>query len=139
METNRMAGALADVSANRESSIGEPDESHSVTAERIRNLIRARRHRRDYLPGEFFADPAWDILLVLFHSHLMQMRVSISDLSKRCEVPMTTALRWLTAMSERGLIARRSDPFDARRVYVELSYTGYKALKRYFADHGLYL
>jgi DNA-binding MarR family transcriptional regulator len=49
-------------------------------------------------------------------------------------VPPTTALRWLTTLVNRGLVVRRGDPRDARRVFVELAPDTSAALHRYFAE-----
>ena len=40
-------------------------ETASVTAAQVRDLLRARRLRADFLPGDLFADPAWDMMLDL--------------------------------------------------------------------------
>jgi DNA-binding MarR family transcriptional regulator len=34
---------------------------------------------------------------------------------------MTTALRYITVLEERGMISRRSSPFDARMHYLQLT------------------
>lgn len=97
-------------------------------------MIAARRARGKYLPNDLFADPVWDMLLELLEAEILPRQVSISFLCRAAAVPETTALRWLKKMEERGLVVRRSDPHDLRRVFVELAPETSQALRRYFAE-----
>jgi DNA-binding IclR family transcriptional regulator len=54
--------------------------------------------------ADLFADPAWDILLALFCSHLADRQMTLQDAIKSAAVPESTARRWLTALERRGLI-----------------------------------
>ena len=136
-EVSRIAGTLARLSA-------EPDVKPTaaspvvpeISPQTISSVIRARRLRGRYFPEELFADPAWDILLDLLHSELRQTRVAVSHLCAAAAVPPTTALRWMTSMVERGLIVRREDPFDRRRVFIELAPEVSLALRQYFVEVG---
>ena len=92
-----------------------------VTATTVRGAIRARRLRDQHLPKGLFADPAWDMLLDLFAARLEGMTVSVSSLCIAAAVPPTTALRWITAMTDAGLLMRREDPSDRRRAFVALT------------------
>lgn len=87
----------------------------------IRALLRARRLRDQFLPGELFADPAWDMILDLLAARLAGQRVSVSSLCIAAAVPPTTALRWIRQLTERGVFARIDDPADGRRVFIELT------------------
>jgi hypothetical protein len=87
----------------------------------IRDMIKLRRSRERYFNAELFADPAWDILLDLMAARLENKHVSVSSLCIAASVPATTALRWITGMTDSGLLERRLDPKDARRVFIELS------------------
>lgn len=103
-----------------------------VTEKSIRSLIRLRRNRDRFFKAELFADPAWDILLELYASHLGQQRISVSSLCYSAAVPPTTALRWIANIEENGLIDRRADPTDGRRVFVQLTFAGQEAMANYF-------
>lgn len=92
-----------------------------ITAATVRGAIRARRLRDQYFPKDLFADPAWDMLLDLFAARLEGMTVSVSSLCIAAAVPPTTALRWITAMTDAGLLMRREDPSDRRRAFVVLT------------------
>jgi hypothetical protein len=97
---------------------------HSVTdltASQVRDVLRARRSRSDFLPGDLFADPAWDMLLDLLAARLDQTRVSVSSLCIASCVPPTTALRWIRTLADKRLIDRQPDPHDSRRIFVVLT------------------
>jgi len=109
------------------------DREHFTTsAADIRRAIKARRNRDQFLPGHLFADPAWDMLLELYAAELDQTRLSISILCDRAAVPATTALRWISTLEKEGLIDRRGDPLDARRIFVRLSAMGVICMEGYF-------
>ncbi|HMT40451.1 MarR family winged helix-turn-helix transcriptional regulator [Sphingorhabdus sp.] len=98
----------------------------------VRNVIKLRRMRERLLGEDLFADPGWDILLDLFAAQEEGQQVSVSSLCIAAAVPPTTALRWITNMTEAGYLVRRQDPYDARRVYIELSENMAERLKEYF-------
>lgn len=108
--------------------------NHSLTSAQIREIIRLRRHRERFFDSELFADPAWDILLDLKAAQLEKQNVSVSSLCIAASVPSTTALRWITVMTESGMLVRRQDPDDARRVFIELSSRASAQLDDYFAS-----
>lgn len=106
----------------------------SLTANQVRALLRARRLRDQLLPGDLFADPAWDILLDLTAARLERQRVSVSSLCIASAVPPTTALRWIRQLTDRGLLERQDDDMDGRRVFISLTPAGYQAVERWFAE-----
>jgi hypothetical protein len=99
--------------------------SEGETDERIvRAVIAARRARERIVGSDLFADPAWDMLLELYAASVAQRRVSISDLSIASTVAATTSLRWIDKLESVGLLTRRNDPLDARRIWIEISADG---------------
>jgi hypothetical protein len=104
-----------------------------VDPAQLREIIKLRRMRDRFFPTDLFADPAWDILLDLRAAALEGQYVSVSSLCIAAAVPPTTALRWITAMTESGMLVRRQDPADARRVFIELSTETSAKLDDYFA------
>ena len=104
-----------------------------IDAKSVREIIKKRRLRERYFDAGLFADPAWDILLDLKAAHVEGQNVSVSSLCIAAAVPPTTALRWITAMTESGMLIRRLDPDDARRVFIELSDETHAKLDDYFA------
>ncbi len=96
-------------------------DDDDLSAKTIRDIIKLRRMRDSHFKPDLFADPAWDILLDLMAARLEDKSVSVSSLCIAAAVPPTTALRWVTGMTESGMLVRRMDPSDARRVFIELS------------------
>ena len=105
----------------------------SIDARSIREIIKHRRLRDSFFDAELFADPAWDILLDLMAARLEGRNVSVSSLCIAAAVPPTTALRWITTMTESGMLVREQDPSDARRVFIILSDEVAAKLDDYFA------
>lgn len=137
-EVSRIATTLARLSTESELFAGEAEARDSepvpeISPKLVSSVMRARRLRASYFEQELFADPAWDMMLELFHAELTHRRVPVSNLCSAAAVPATTALRWLKTLVDKGLLARRDDPLDGRRVYVELQPKTSEALKRYFA------
>ena len=97
----------------------------------IRAMLRARRLRGQFFRGDLFADPAWDMLLDLMAARLEGKRVAVSSLCIAAAVPATTALRWIKALTDRGLFVREADPKDGRRVHIALSDEAARALAAY--------
>lgn len=104
----------------------------AITATQVRDLLRARRIRADFLPGDLFADPAWDMMLDLLAARLEHERVSVSSLCIAAAVPPTTALRWIRTLTDKGLVERQADPHDGRRVFIALAQEATDALTRWF-------
>ncbi|RSU53113.1 winged helix DNA-binding protein [Sphingomonas sp. S-NIH.Pt15_0812] len=99
----------------------------------IRQTIRARRMRETFLGKNLFEDPAWDMLLDLFAARLEQNRVSVSSLCIAAAVPSTTALRWISRLTEAGLLERHPDPADRRRAFLALSARAERGMRAYVA------
>lgn len=109
----------------------------TIDAQTLRDVIKVRRMRERFFPPDLFADPAWDILLDLKAAAQEGQHVSVSSLCIAAAVPPTTALRWITAMTESGMLVRRQDPADARRVFIELSDETSAKLDDYFVAIGM--
>ena len=99
-------------------------------------LLQTRNIRPDISSGSLYGEPAWDMLLDLLQAEIVQHRVPVSSLCIAAAVPATTALRWIKTMTDRGLLTRRDDPHDGRRVFIEMAPTTSLALRRYFTDAG---
>lgn len=131
-EMSLIAAKLARLTAD--SAVGCKGGVLELDAERMRKVIRARRARHHYFSEGLFADPAWDMLLDLLHAELAGVRVPVSSLCIAAAVPATTALRWIKTLASEELVIRRSDPHDARRIFVELTPKASKALREYFSE-----
>jgi hypothetical protein len=115
----------------------EPAESLQVHPRAVRLTLRARRAREAIFGEGLFADPAWDMLLEAYSSTLAQQRLCITDLCNAAAVPNTTALRWLRKLEDDGWLRRKSDPLDARRIWVELTGKGVTAMQRLAGESPL--
>jgi hypothetical protein len=109
------------------------DTASTIDAKALREIIKTRRLRDRFFDADLFADPAWDILLDLKAASQEGQKVSVSSLCIAAAVPPTTALRWITAMTESGMLVRRQDPDDARRVFIDLAEDTHAKLDDYFA------
>jgi DNA-binding MarR family transcriptional regulator len=108
-------------------------ELESPASGLVAQIINARALRPQFFGPELFGEPAWDILLELYQSQLCQFRMKVSSVCAASGVPATTALRWMKVMEGRGLIERRADPRDGRRVFVSLSPVAVAAMDAMFA------
>lgn len=113
--------------------------SEPITAHQVRAMLRVRRLRDHLVAPDLFADPAWDILLDLLAARLENAKVSVSSLCIAAAVPPTTALRWIRQLTDRGLLERRADPRDGRRIFITLSDEGMHAVVRWFHESRTHL
>ncbi len=97
----------------------------------LRRVIFQRQQRYNHFDGELFADPGWDIILTLAFAEIEQRRVTTSELCAAAAVPVSTGLRWIYNMVEKGALIRRSDPLDRRRVYLELTEATSMSVRQY--------
>lgn len=109
------------------------DQDDTLTAATVRALLRSRRLRDEFFGEELFADPAWDMMLDLMAARLSGERVSVSSLCIASAVPPTTALRWIRHLTDRGIVERRPDPHDGRRVFIALSDQSASAIHRWYS------
>ena len=114
--------------------------SHGKTAYRSENLSRRLRDlRRKMLGPENFSGPAWDILLHLFESYVLQRRDTVGNVCDGTEVPPTTVIRWISRLEQCGMLIVRADHLDNRRRFVELTHHGSDTMARYFSGIAPYL
>ena len=102
----------------------------------VRRIIQQRQARARFFDGDLFADPAWDMLLDLTAARVEHTRVSVTSLCIASGVPPTTALRWISQMTDAGLLERVEDDCDRRRAFIQLTDKAVDAMARYFADIG---
>jgi len=142
-EVGRIARALAALSAG--SSVGSASagsgrttaapggEAVASDAPLVRAILRLRRLRGLHFEPALFADPAWDILLDLAAARIEGRMVAVSSLCIAAAVPATTALRWISQMTEQGLLVRHPDTHDGRRVFIALADDSATAMDAYLA------
>lgn len=106
---------------------------HDVCAFRIRicrRLIRERRLVKDMLGTALCANPNWDMLLDLYLAELEHRSLYQSALCLAAHIPESSAHRWTVKLAEQGVLLRRIDPEDRRRVSVSLAPATAAALHR---------
>jgi len=107
------------------------EPSDAALVEHANAVLEQRRLRRQFLPGELFHEPAWDMLLALFASRDDRMPMNIKALVSMSDAPVTTSQRWIEHLHKLKLIDRVTDPTDRRRVEISLSHTGDQQMKAY--------
>jgi predicted transcriptional regulator len=101
-----------------------------------REEYHERQRRKHFLEDMFLGEPAWNMLLDLFVNSALQRRVAVSSICYAAEAPITTALRYIELMAEKGLVERFPDQTDKRRTWIQLTPGTYDAMARYLADRG---
>lgn len=86
-----------------------------------RRLIRERRLMKEMLGTALCANPSWDMLLDLYLAELEHRSVYQSALCLAAHIPESSAHRWTVKLAEQGVLVRRIDPEDRRRVSVTLA------------------
>jgi len=66
-------------------------------------------------------------------ARLEDEEVSVTSLCIASAVPSTTALRWIRNLIDMGLLCRRADPTDGRRIYISLTDPAARAMSAYLA------
>ena len=132
-ELRRLLGKLND-QLNGEATAGPvvaPCRDRAGFADRV---YRSRRMRSRYFPEHLFADPAWDILLLLYSLQPSGRQVSISAVCSSAGVPESTGHRWIEKLIQAGLVSREKHPKDRRVNWVRLSDGTVERLNAYFDD-----
>jgi hypothetical protein len=132
-EVGRIARALAQMSGDEAPRTAEPGAASAEDGPLLRAFIRLRRMRGQHFVPALFADPAWDILLDLAVARIEGRMVAVSSLCIAAAVPATTALRWITHMTEQAMLIRKPDPADGRRVFIALSDDAAAGMDAYLA------
>jgi len=113
------------INTNRENASQPAKPSQARLIEIADGLYRLRRRREALMSPAFgadlFADPAWDILLDLYVKNGRNEDVSVTQACSAAVVPVTTALRYITVLADRGLIERSKNPDDGRSYLLRLS------------------
>lgn len=113
----------------------DPDSGRSRLEQRARALLESRRRRVAIFGPQMFAEPAWDMLLILYLSGggRRQTQTNLSELSGASR---STAMRWIDYLSCRDLIRREEHPTDKRRNFVTLTEKGRHLLDLYLSETG---
>lgn len=97
----------------------------------IMRLMRVQSLREKFLAPGLFSDPCWEILLDVLVHQLAGRPVSASSVYLATSVSATTAMRRLQDLETAGLLRRYPDPYDQRRVLVEVTEGAARRVARY--------
>lgn len=101
---------------------------------RARAVLQTRRLRARHFNRVMFAEPAWDMLLLLYLADSSEGRQTIGQLAELVETPLTTVLRWVGYLEKEHLIERKEHPTDRRIVFIKLMDKGRAAMDAFLTD-----
>jgi len=99
----------------------------------VRSARSLRKLRRTLFGNEIYSEPAWEILLHLFESYVLERRDTVGNVTDGTELPGATSLRWMARLEQEKLIRLRDDHLDRRRRWVELTDAGVDLMTKYFS------
>lgn len=99
----------------------------------IRFMVRTRRLLETRLSKEIFQMPALDMLLE-YYAQSNHLPMSITDLCLATRASQRTAVRHIERLEKEGMLIRRGDSSDRRRVMLELTPFAITTLDRFFDD-----
>jgi CheY-like chemotaxis protein len=100
------------------------------------DLRAVRKIRAKYFPSELFSDPCWEMLLDLYDGRLAAQQITVTSLGAASGVPLTTAWRRMDALERHGLIERKQDPADKRRILICLTTSGLEAVRNFLETYS---
>jgi len=103
-----------------------------VQAMRLGRYIESRRSRHMLFGQGLFADPAWDMLLLLFQAELDGHRMTLDQLCEASRLSMATVLGQVGTLERRGILLNLSGPRAGGRRQVGLSPMAMDAMMSWF-------
>lgn len=100
---------------------------------RARDVLAMRRKRIAIFGPQMFAEPAWEMLLLLYVSDHGQRHTQTS-LCELSGASRSTGMRWIDYLVGRDLIFRKEHPTDRRRNFVGLTSKGRELLESYLSE-----
>ena len=135
-DLHRLLGKLRDRSLEAGAKDSEvPDGEELKLEHRARRLLENRRKRVAIFGAQMFAEPAWDMLLLLYLSGRGR-RQTQSSLCELSGASRSTAMRWIEFLAGRDLVRREDHPTDKRRNFVSLTEKGRHLLDLYLSETG---
>ena len=131
LEAKRLLGKILDRLDGSGQATQQTGTERASFADRV---YKGRRLRNKYFPEELFADPACDILLLLYSLEHAGKRVSLSAVCMSAGVPETTGHRWIERLINAGLVFREKHPHDRRVYWLRLNDHTLSRLDAYFDD-----
>jgi hypothetical protein len=111
----------------------EPPVLSLTSVDKARRIQSQHRLRDEVLGAELFGDPGWDLMLDLYIAQASGRPVSITSAAIGSGKPISTGLRWVKLLIERGRVVRVADPNDRRRFYLHLTSPAVNAMEDFLA------
>lgn len=100
----------------------------------LARYIQARSARATLLGQSLFADPAWDILLLLFQAELDDGALTLEQISEKGRLSLNATVGQVGVLERRGLVyEHRSSPDSRRRRALRLTPLAVDAMSSWFA------
>lgn len=123
-------GDLYKLSAEEDSSLSP----HIMNLAKLRAILHQHKVRDLVFKMDFFGDPAWNMMLTLMQAYLEKTDVSVSTLRDASGVPATTALRWISRLTQAKLCKRVNDQNDHRRSFIVLTEKGRRLMTQFLSE-----
>lgn len=107
---------------------GQEASAGRELARLAKHMVKVRRALAGLYPEELFRNSAWDLMLELFVARGEGRALCIKDLLAISRESATSALRGIDRLQSAGLLSRRLDPRDHRRMQADLTDRGYTAV-----------
>lgn len=99
----------------------------------LKNKYELRKRRGSFVVyGDLLGEPTWDIVLDLAYNRLIGKKVSVKAACLASHCPPSTALRYISKLTELKVVTKRGDPTDGRREFLEISDSALSDLYRIF-------
>jgi PAS domain S-box-containing protein len=108
-----------------------PEDEKRVLHRTAECILQKRRLRSQYFDGELFGEAGFDVMLDLFVQDLAGRSTYTTSAAIASRAPLTTALRQIAMLVDRGLVAREPDPVDRRRVLLRMTDDGAQRMREY--------
>lgn len=107
-----------------------------VLATKMSRVFRIDLSKDDSILSEL---TCWRILNEIYIANINKDPISISDIGLAVDMPTTTSLRWLGALTDRGLIIRTPDSNDKRRHFLALTDLGFESVQKWLSKVHMHL
>ena len=108
--------------------------SDPVFTAQLERCISEHCKRNSFLNGHQLDTDDWIMLLVVLSASMRGAPLTVKAASSVSQLPLSTALRKLNNLERSGLIAKRDDPYDGRRVYLHQTPKAARIIEGYFLE-----
>lgn len=108
---------------------------NSMSVVVLNNLRNLQRVRSENLPAGLSVEASWEILLDLYVSELRSTCTSLTAVGGSAGVSLTSALRRIHELEEKGMLVRMPDEKDRRRAAAHLTDKGRAAVQSFIRSY----